>query len=161
MPPKKKKSPPLTPSLVVGPLSQIPKEAGTRVKISLKPAKKASYTAYQNIEVTLGEDTYEYSEAWSLGGKKTVYDTFMVPKERRNETYKSVAYMWIESGGVDRSYKAGKLFKDPWGTAKGRKQRRDPPEDTRVVERVTTLKWNCAGKLQTPVEKRKDETFVG
>ena len=33
---------------------KLPKQAGVRVKISLKPNKKASYTAYQNIDTRLG-----------------------------------------------------------------------------------------------------------
>lgn len=157
MPPRK----PAKPSLVVGPLTRLPKDAGTRVKMSLKPAKKASYTAYQNITVTLGDDTYDYSEAWSLGAKGTQYDTFLVPEERRDEKYRSVAYMWIEPGGVDRSYRVGTLHDEPWGTAKGRYEKRTPPDGALLVERATTLTWDSAGKMRPPKEQRRVVEYIG
>ena len=141
------------PVLVVGPM--VEQNNGTRVKIGLKPAKKASYTAYQNIRVTLGDDVYDYSEAWSLKSKGTQYDTFWVPPDRRDETYRSVAEMWLEKGGVDKKYKAGKKGADPWGTAKGLKQRRKPPTGATMVHRTTTLTWNAQGKL-TSREQRNE-----
>ena len=153
----------IIPKLLVGKL-MTQRNDGTRVKISLAPNKKANYTAYQNIKVTLGSDTYDYSEAWSMNTTKTVHDTFMVSKDRRSETYRSVAYMWLEPGGVDKSYKAGKLFTDPWGTAKGKDGRRKPPDGATLIERVTTLKWNKDGTMKPPTEKRKSvahNEFVG
>ena len=112
------------PELNLSSMVKLPKQAGVRVKISLKPNKKASYTAYQNIDTRLGEDRYIYSEAWSMGSTKTQYDNFSVPEERRHEQYTCKAEMWLETGGVPTKYKAGKLHEQPWGTAQGFKERR-------------------------------------
>ena len=84
MPPKKKtKAAPKPLELVVGPIEELKNNAGSKVKLSLKPNKKASYTAYQNITVKIGTDEYRYSEAWSLGAKGVPYDLFSVPKDLR------------------------------------------------------------------------------
>ena len=47
----------------MGELTLLKKNAGTEVKLSLKPNKKDTYTAYQNISVKIGTDEYKYSEA--------------------------------------------------------------------------------------------------
>ena len=61
MPPKKKtKTKPKPPELVVGAIEELKNNAGSKVKLSLKPNKKASYTAYQNITVKIGTDEYRY-----------------------------------------------------------------------------------------------------
>ena len=54
--PKKAKVEKKPPELVVGDLTLLKKNAGTKVKLSLKPKKKANYTAYQNIKVKIGGD---------------------------------------------------------------------------------------------------------
>jgi hypothetical protein len=158
MPPKKK--PRAEPKLVVGPLTRLPKHAGSKVKISLKPSKKANYTAYQNIVVKIGADEYKYSEAWSLGAKGVPHDLFSVPEDLRDQLYFSDAKMWIEKGGVDSSYTRGKAHKSttPWGTAKGRAEFRRIPSGAKVVRRKTTLRWNARGEMMAPVEKRKTLT---
>ena len=70
MPPKKKrKVAAKEPELVVGALTRLPRHAGSKVKLSLKPNNKANYAAYQNITVKIGGDTYKYSEAWSMSAK--------------------------------------------------------------------------------------------
>ena len=101
MPPKKKAK--VEPELVVGKLTRLPKHAGSKVALSLKPKKKANYTAYQNIVVKIGKDEYKYSEAWSMGAKGAVYDLFSVPKDLRDQVYFSDAKVWLEKGGVDPS----------------------------------------------------------
>ena len=115
-----------TPGFKVSDNQPLPKNAGIRVLMSLH--KKAGYTVYQNVDTRLGSDRYVYSEAWSMNTNKKQYDYFQVPPERRNERHKVVAEMWLEKGGVDRNYKAGTLYEDPWGTAKGYKERRTPPQ---------------------------------
>ena len=111
---------------------------GMRVRIQLKPNKKANYTAYQNITVRIGKDKYKYSEAWTLNTSKTQYDTFSVPEELRDQTYRSTAEMWIEKGGVDKSYQKGKLYSadTPWGMTKGRMKMRKVPPGTKVTRRM-------------------------
>ena len=139
------------PELNLSSLVKLPKQAGVRVKISPKPNKKASYTAYQNIDTRLGEDRYIYSEAWSMGSTKTQYDNFSVPEERRHEQYTCKAEMWLETGGVPTTYKAGKLYEQPWGTAQGFKERRTPPDGTevRMLVRHTVLNWDQkTGKMR-------------
>ena len=54
--PKKAKVKKKPPELVVGELTLLKKNAGTKVKLSLKPNKKDNYTAYQNIKVKIGGD---------------------------------------------------------------------------------------------------------
>ena len=155
MPPKKKAK--VEPELVVGKLVRLPNHAGSKVKLSLKPNKKANYTAYQNITVKIGKDEYKYSEAWSMGAKGVVYDLFSVPKDLRDQVYFSDAEVWLEKGGVDPSYTRGTAHSSdtPWGTAKGRRQFRRIPANAKVTRRKTTLRWNTRGEMMTPIEKRK------
>ena len=96
-----------------------------------------------------------------MGSTKTQFDNFQVPPSRRQEPYKSKAEMWLEPGGIPREYKGGTLYEDPWGTAKGYKERRTPPDNTDVLVRETVLKWDKNGKMLKPIEKRYTETFVG
>ena len=99
MPPKKKtKAAPKPLELVVGPIEELKNNAGSKVKLSLKPNKKASYTAYQNITVKIGTDKYQYSEAWSFGEKGGKQDLFSVPEDLRKNIYFSDAFMWLEKG---------------------------------------------------------------
>ena len=52
MPPKKKtKTAPKPLELVVGPIEELKNNAGSKVKLSLKPNKKASYTAWCRTSV--------------------------------------------------------------------------------------------------------------
>ena len=102
--PKKAKVEKKPPELVVGDLTLLKKNAGTKVKLSLKPKKKANYTAYQNIKVKIGTDEYKYSEAWSMNEKGTPEDFFSVPPELRKNLYFSNASIWLEKGGVNKSY---------------------------------------------------------
>jgi hypothetical protein len=155
MPPKKKAK--VEPELVVGKLTRLPKHAGTKVNLSLKPNKKSNYTAYQNITVKIGKDEYKYSEAWSMGAKGVVYDLFSVPKDLRDQVYFSDAKVWLEKGGVNPSYTRGTAHSSdtPWGTAKGRHQFRRIPADAKVTRRKTTLRWNTRGEMMMPIEKRK------
>ena len=131
---------------------------GMRVRIQLKPNKKANYTAYQNITVRIGKDKYKYSEAWTLNTSKTQYDTFSVPEELRDQTYRSTAEMWIEKGGVDKSYQKGKLYRadTPWGMTKGRMKMRKVPPGTKVTRRKTVMKWSKDGTIDVnEVERSK------
>ena len=162
MPPKNRtqkpeKKPRVT--LKVGPMTQ-QRQASTRVAISLVPNKPARFTVYQNITVTLGTDKWDYSEAWPMSHKGQKHDTFLVPKERRDEKYKSVAYMWLEPGIVDATYKPGVLHDPdtPWGTAAGRNKKRKPPAGAKVTKRVTSLRWNKDGTMK-PDEKRTTSFF--
>ena len=156
MPPKKRQKV-VDVKLKLGKMEPIPEDPneGRRVLIRLKPNKKANYTAYQNITVTIGKDKYVYSEAWSLNTTKSRYDTFSVPPDLRHLTYKSKADMWIEKGGVDGTYKVGKLHdaKSPWGKTKGRWKLREVPADTKVTHRETKFTWSKDGKI-TATEKR-------
>jgi hypothetical protein len=154
MPRKMKQAPP---TLVVShPPTRLPKDAGTKVKLTLKPNKKANYTAYQNITVKIGSDTYSYSEAWSMGAKGVPADFFSVPADLRDKLYYSDATIWLEKGGVDKTYKMGTKHdaETPWGTAKGRQELRPVPPGAQTLRRKTTLRWNKQGKLMTPLEKR-------
>ena len=158
MPPKKKaKVEKKPPELVVGALTLLPKHFGSKVKLSLKPNKKVNYTAYQNITVKIGSDKYEYSEAWSFGEKGGKQDLFSVPKDLRKNIYFSDAFMWLEKGGVDKSYKRGTAHSvdTPWGTAKGRDQLRPIPVGAKVTRRKTTLRWKTPTEMMRPTEKRK------
>eukprot|EP01048_Picozoa_sp_COSAG05_P021627 COSAG05_NODE_4043_length_1703_cov_2.033666_3_plen_78_part_00 len=65
MPPKSKSKAP-APTLVVSKLVRLPKDAGSKVKLSLKPNKKANYTAYQNVKMKIGSDTYTVRVLGSL-----------------------------------------------------------------------------------------------
>jgi|EP01046_Picozoa_sp_COSAG06_P000235 hypothetical protein len=133
---------------------------GMRVRIQLKPNKKASYTAYQNITVRIGKDKYEYSEAWSLNSSKTQYDTFSVPEDLRKHTYRSTAEMWIEKGGVDKSYTVGKLYSadTPWGLTKGSSKMRKVPVGTKVLYRKTVMKWSKDGTINVNEVERSKHT---
>ena len=158
MPPKKKtKAAPKPLELVVGPIEELKNNAGSKVKLSLKPNKKASYTAYQNITVKIGTDEYQYSEAWSFGEKGGKQDLFSVPEDLRKNIYFSDAFMWLEKGGVDKSYKRGTAHSvdTPWGTAKGRDQLRAIPVGAKVTRRKTTLRWKTPTEMMRPTEKRK------
>ena len=153
-PPKPKAAPTKKePTLVVTPLKQT-KDTGTQVQIKLKPNKPAPTIAYQTVTLKLGTDTYVYSEAWSLQGSKGVFDTFLVPENRRDELYYSVVSMWIEPAPMDKTYKTGTVGEQPWGKAFGKKHTRPIPSGVDVVERKTTLRWDKKGKMMKPVEKR-------
>jgi hypothetical protein len=156
MPPKKRQKV-ADIKLNLGKMEPIPEDPneGRRVLIRLKPNKKANYTAYQNITVKIGDDKYVYSEAWSLNTTKSRYDTFSVPDDLRHHKYKSTAEMWIEKGGVDSTYKVGKLYstRSPWGKTKGRWKLREIPANTKVTRRETVFRWSEGGKI-TATEKR-------
>ena len=160
MPPKSKAP---APTLVVSKLVRLPKDGGSKVKLSLKPNKKANYTAYQNVKMKIGSDTYVYSEAWSMNAKGVPYDFFSVPPELRDKVYYSDAQIWLEKGGVDnKTYKRGTKHdaESPWGTAHGRKELRPVPPGATVVRRNTTLRWDRQGKMLEPVEKRTTSVFT-
>ena len=152
------------PRLVVAKMQRLPKEAGIHVRIGLSPNKKANYTTYQNVDMSIGSTKYRYSEAWSMGSKNTQYDYFQVPQDLRNKVYRSDVVMWLEPGGIDKTYKEGKAFdaKSPWGTAHGRDNyHRTPPDGAGMLRRITVLKWDSKGKLLEPKETRKFEIFAG
>ena len=148
--------------LKIGPIERLPKQQGTRVRIGLAPDKKANHTAYQNISVRIGDDRYVYSEAWSMGAKGRQYDYFSVPPELRHRKYTSTAETWLEPGGIDSSYKRGELHdaESPWGLARGRWERREPPAGSTVTHRKTTLRWRN-GKLLAPEETRRSAARAG
>ena len=155
--PKKKKGKKNPPELVVGKPTLLKKDAGTKVKLSLKPNKKDTYTAYQNIKVKIGGDEYNYSEAWSMNARGTPEDFFSVPEDLRSNLYFSDASIWLEKGGVDKSYTRGEPHSadTPWGTAKGRNQFRRIPVGSKVTQRKTTLRWKTSKNMMKPSEKRK------
>ena len=159
MPPKKKIPPKKKTTaavLVVGPLQTLSRNEGSRVKIALKPSKKANFTAYQNITVKIGGDAYTYCEAWSLNSQKAQFDTFSVPPDLRDKLYHSDAKMWLEPGGVDATYKVGRKHDaaTPWGATKGAMTQRTIPATAAVTRRKTTLRWTPDGTLMPPTEKR-------
>ena len=153
MPKKKKKA--LEPTLALGPLERLPHEKGTRVRIKLKPNKPAKYSAFQNIKVVMGADTYNYSEAWSLDTTKGVWDTFSIPADLNHLPYSSDAFMWIQPGTIPSSYKIGEKHssKTPWGMARGRWKEKTPPVGAQVIRRQTGLTWR-GGVMQRPKIKR-------
>ena len=75
----------------------------------------------------------------------------------RHHTYKSTAEMWIEPGGVDKSYKVGKRHDadTPWGMTKGRWELRKVPPGTKVTHRKTVFKWNKDGKIEAKETRTK------
>jgi hypothetical protein len=81
--------------------------AGSVVEFSLKPKTKRAYTAYQNIHVKIGQDEYTYSEAWRMAAKGEKKDYFSVPEDLRDQLYYSDATIWLEPGGLDRTYREG------------------------------------------------------
>ena len=133
-----------------------------KVLMSLVPNKKASFTVYQNVSMRIGRDKYDYSEAWTLNSTKKQYDYFEVPEELRSAKYSSRVLMWLEKGGIDKTYRRGKAFEaaSPWGTAHGRKAMRGPPTGTKVLRRITRMSWNAQGQL-TVEEERKILTAGG
>jgi hypothetical protein len=148
--------------LHVGPIQRLAKQAGTRVLIGLRPNKRANYAVYQNIRVRIGDDRYDYSEAWSMGSSKKQFDFFSVPADLRGDAYTSTADMWIEPGGIDPSYQSGAVHdaESPWGLARGRWEMREPPEGAAVTTRTTTLRWQD-GEMVPPQETRQIFTYVG
>ena len=148
--------------LRVWPIELLPKHAGTRVLIGLRPNRRASYTVYQNLRVRIGAASYDYLEAWSMGSAKKQWDFFSVPAELCEDTYTSTADMWIEPGGIDSSYQPGVLYDadSPWGLARGRWDMREPPEGAAVTTRTTTLRWQD-GEMLPPQETRQVYTYVG
>ena len=97
-----------------------------------------------------------------MNAKGVPYDFFSVPPELRDKVYYSDAEIWLEKGGVDKTYRPGKAHdaESPWGTAKGRAQLRPVPPGATVVRRKTTLRWNRQGKMMEPVEKRSASVFT-
>jgi hypothetical protein len=112
---------------------------------------------YQNVHAQIGNDSYEYSEAWSLNTTKSQQDLFSIPPgPLRESTYECHVDTWIEEGGIDPTYdKDGKPYdvESPWGTVAGRWELRRPPEGAKVTTRTTRLHWRD-GVLQTPFELR-------
>jgi hypothetical protein len=132
--------------------------AGSVVEITLKPKKtKRAYTAYQNIHVKIGQDQYTYSEAWRMAAKGEKKDYFSVPDDLRDQLYYSDATIWLEPGGLDRTYQEGTPHDadTPWGTQPGKFELRPIPDGVRTIRRRTTLRWDTDGRLLLPiVEKR-------
>eukprot|EP01048_Picozoa_sp_COSAG05_P021626 COSAG05_NODE_4043_length_1703_cov_2.033666_2_plen_143_part_00 len=56
-----------------------------------------------------------------MNAKGVPYDFFSVPPELRDKVYYSDAQIWLEKGGVDKTYKRGTKHdaESPWGTAVG------------------------------------------
>jgi hypothetical protein len=131
--------------------------AGSVVEFSLKPKPKSAYTAYQNIHVKIGQDEYTYSEAWRMAAKGEKKDYFSVPEDLRDQLYYSDATIWLEPGGVDRTYKAGTPHEaeSPWGTQPGKFELRPIPNGVRTIRRRTTLRWDAHGQLMLPIAEKR------
>ena len=64
-----------------------------------------------------------------MAAKGEKKDYFSVPEDLRDQLYYSDATIWLEPGGVDRTYKAGTPHEaeSPWGTQPGKFELRPIP----------------------------------
>jgi hypothetical protein len=131
--------------------------AGSVVEFSLKPKPKRAYTAYQNIHVRIGEDEYTYSEAWRMAAKGEKKDYFSVPEDLRDRLYYSDATIWLEPGGLDRTYQEGTPHEadSPWGTQPGKFELRPIPPGVRTIRHRTTFRWDPDGQLMLPIAEKR------
>ena len=151
------------PSVIVGPLQEVPTATPTRTRVTLvldlTPRRSRHYTIFQNVEVTLGQDRWCYSECWPMSRPGRPYDVFRVPEERRHELYTARTYTWVEGGGhPPENYASGKVGDPdtPWGTALGHPRQRNVPPHATVTERTTQQWWRDGHMLQNEVRRAKD-----